>query len=286
MDRILMHQIKDYLKSFLRPHNLLSIPQIVEKPFGENVLVLSPHFDDDIFGCGGTLYKHSLSGDQITIVYFTDGREGDPSVPDKALVEKRRKEEARTATALLGIANLVFLDQPDTKLKPTPPLIEKLAEVFTLTRPNLIYLPSFLDNHIDHLALNKIFLLLSAVVDVICCNICAYEIWTPLLPNIVVDITAVISQKRLAAEQYGSQIKQVDYVNTILALNRYRSITVLQGHGYAEAFLYTSAQEYINLLQSLHLERRIFIDRKFLRPIRKLFQLIRYPKNCSTLLSY
>lgn len=273
MNRTLRIQVKDYIKSFFRPVNLMTIPDIVEKPKGNNVLVLSPHFDDDIFGCGGTLYKHALSGDRISIVYFTDGREGNPSISDKTVVEKMRKEEAKKATSILKISNLLFLDQPDSKLKPNSALIKKLDDILSMIKPDLIYIPSFLDNHIDHFELNRIFLHLSSVVD-FNCNVCAYELWTPLLPNIVVDISQVISKKREAAEQYQSQIKQVDYVNTMLALNRYRSITVLKGQGYAEAFFYTSSEEYINILRNLQLERRSFIDRKFLKPFRKILKII------------
>lgn len=263
------NNIRDYIKGFVRPKNLLFVPEVVEKPTGNNVLVLSPHFDDDIFGCGGTLCKHILSGNKVTIVYFTDGREGDPSCPDKGLVEKTRKEEAGKATSLLGINDLIFLDQPETMLKPVPSVIKSLGEIITTIRPDLVYLPVFAEAHIDHLELNRIFLLLSSEVD-LNFNVCAYEVWTPLIPNIIVDISDVVTRKKEAMEQYVSQIRRIDYVNTVLALNRYRSISALKGQGYAEAFLCLPSREYIKILKEIQIDRRTFIDGKYLAWIRKM----------------
>ena len=258
-DRMIFLQIKDYVKSFLRPNNLIYRPKVVDKPEGKKILVLSPHFDDDVIGCGGTLHKHILSGDEVTVIYFTDGREGDPDNPDKNLVETIRKEEARRATGILGIKNLIFLDEPDTQLKANKKLLRTLAEIFDKLRPDLVYLPSFVENHIDHLELNRIFFRLVKQLNREF-NVCAYEAWTPVPPNIIVDIGQVISKKEQALKEYKSQIKQVDYVNTTLALNRYRSVMNLQGRSYAEAFFFTTCKEYVDLMEELRLDKKIFIN--------------------------
>ncbi|MEW6095987.1 MAG: PIG-L family deacetylase [bacterium] len=261
LNRILSQQIKDYIKTFLRPKNLIFCPKVVDKPDGDNILALSPHFDDDVIGCGGTLHKHILGKDKVTIVYFTDGRAGDPSFEDKELLEKTRKQEAIAATKILGIENLIFLDEPETKLKSNKNLINRLSGIFNQINPNLVYLPWFLDNHIDHFELNRIFLDLSKNVK-FDFNICAYGVWTPLIPNIVVDIKNVISKKEEALKEYKTQIKQVDYLTTTLALNKYHSITNLKGRSYAEVFLYTLVKDYLNLMNGLNLNKRIFINLK------------------------
>jgi len=278
VNRVLGRQIKDYLKGFIRPRDLVSVPAVVDKPEGSRVLVLSPHFDDDVFGCGGTLYKHVLAQDSVAVVYLTDGREGDPSVPDKRLVEETRKEEARRATAILGIDRLIFLDQPDGRLRPTARLIDRLAEIVSSEQPDLIYLPSFLENHIDHFEVSRILLALAAKIRLEC-NVCAYEAWTPLLPNIVVDITDVIEKKKEAAQQYVSQLKQVDYLNAVVGLNRYRSVYVMRGRGYAEAFLFASFKRYVRLMKRLGLGRpRYFFDRKHKEILKEMVGLIKRGK--------
>lgn len=267
MNRTLVLQLKDYARSFFRPVNLLSVPDLVERPPGSNIVVLSPHFDDDVLGCGGTLYKHARAGERITIVYLTDGRQGDPACPDKKQVERTRKEEARRATGILGIDSLVFLDQPETNLRPVPCVVEQVADLLATLRPDLIYLPSFLENHVDHFEANRILLRAASALSP-SCGICAYECWTPLLPNLLVNITEVLSKKREAAEQYVSQNRQVNYVDTILGLNRYRSVSLLEGRGYAEAFLFAPAREYLALLRRLGVAHRALIDRRALTLLR------------------
>ena len=37
------------------------------------VLVLAPHMDDEVIGCGGSLIKHNEAGDSIDVIYFTNG---------------------------------------------------------------------------------------------------------------------------------------------------------------------------------------------------------------------
>jgi LmbE family N-acetylglucosaminyl deacetylase len=258
-DRLLFLQLKDYVKSFLRPHNLICLPKVVDKPEGKRVLVLSPHFDDDVIGCGGTLHKHILAGDEVTVIYFTDGREGDPDFSNKEMLEAVRKEEARRATGILGIGNLIFLDEPETRLKANKRLLRILSDIFNKLAPDLVYLPSFIENHIDHLELNRIFFRLLRQLNMEF-NVCAYEAWSPISPNIIVDIGQVIAKKEQALKEYKSQTRQVDYVNTTLALNRYRSAMNLHGRSYAEAFLFATSKEYIDLIKKLRLDKRLFID--------------------------
>ncbi len=265
-DRLLFLQIKDFIKSFLRPYNLICCPKVVDKPEGKKIVVLSPHFDDDVIGCGGTLHKHILSGDDVTVIYFTDGREGDPDNPDKNLVEATRKEEARRATTILGIKNLIFLNEPETKLKANKKLLRTLSDIFESLRPDLVYLPSFMENHIDHLEVNRIFYLLVKQLNMEF-NVCAYEAWTPIPPNIIVDIGQVIEKKEQAIKEHKSQIKQVDYVNVTLGLNRYRSAMNLHGRSYAEAFFCVTCKKYVGLIKYLGLNKRVFIN-----DIRKSFR--------------
>jgi LmbE family N-acetylglucosaminyl deacetylase len=260
----LKQQLKDYLRTFIRPDNLITYPDLIERPPGSRIVVLSPHFDDDVIGCGGTLYRHVKGGDSVTVVYLTDGREGDPSFTDTGLLSMTRKEEARRATKILGIHDLIFIDEPETKLSATGSLITKLDGLLNEIKPDLIYIPSFLDNHIDHFEVNRILLRLRKQLSYIC-NVAAYEVWTPLLPNVLVDITSVAQIKEEALRQYTTQLRQVDYAGTTLALNRFRSAVHLRGKGYAEAFLVVSLKEYAGLMEGLKLSERVFISRGVVR---------------------
>ncbi|HYC62641.1 MAG TPA: PIG-L family deacetylase, partial [Thermoanaerobaculia bacterium] len=75
---------------------------------GERLLVLAPHPDDEVIGCGGVVAQHLREGRAVRIVIATDGAEaGDAS---------SREEESRRALSLLGDADLHFLRIPDRTL--------------------------------------------------------------------------------------------------------------------------------------------------------------------------
>lgn len=228
----------------------LFAPRKITELGRNRVLVLSPHFDDDIIGCAGALYKHVLNGDKVTVVYFTDGTRIYHR-KEKQLFAGIRKEEAKKATRIIGISELIFLDEPEGRLKASPKLITRLTKIIREKSPTLIYLPWFLDNHIDHIIVNEIFLKSGERIKEKF-NCCAYEVWTPLMPNCIVDISEHISKKEEALKQFRSQLKHIDYVRTTLGLNKYRTIANLKGKGYAEAFLKLSRNEYIKLMRNTH----------------------------------
>ena len=240
-------------------------PQVIDDFSVGCVLVLAPHMDDEVIGCGGTIRKHVMAGAQATVVYMTDGRRGGPQFvgagrdhrqeieAPSALVE-RRKAEAQCGARILGIHETMFLDRADGELEADEPTVEALRRILLQTRPDVIYLPSVLDTHPDHWATNLVFS--KAIGDAgmpdgwqpVCRE---YEVWTPLLPNRLVNITDVFDTKIEALKQHESQIAQVDYVHVTQGLNAYRSMNHLGGRGFAEAFAQRRPKEHRALLDRL-----------------------------------
>ncbi|MEZ4942241.1 MAG: PIG-L family deacetylase [Saprospiraceae bacterium] len=220
----------------------------IENLEGPNVLVLSPHPDDDIFGCGGTLAKHKNLGHTVKIVYLCNGDKGCDKTNKTGIVEIRR-QEAITAAALLGIkaADLIFLNCPDEQLKPVESLTGQIRDLIGAFSPDLIYLPSFLDNHPDHWNTNLI-LQATGVKGV---NICAFEVWTPIIPNRLVDISAFAALKRKAMLAHQSQLQQLDYQQAVFGLNQYRAkLYSKKAMDYAEAFLFMPVEHYVGLYRA------------------------------------
>lgn len=230
-----------------------------------NVLVLAPHMDDEVLGCGGILRLHALAGAQITVIFMTDGSKGNPELYRGGLADEviaarerdlcsERRNESGKAAAIIGIDELVFLDRPDGGLQASPEVVERVLGIILERRPQIIYHPSIFDLHPDHWATNRI---LHAATEV-----CAgrddwqpvyrgYEVWTPAVINRVADISEVIQTKQDAVAQFGSQLAHTDFARTILGLNAYRSLYHASGHGYAEAFHESLPALYSALLQQL-----------------------------------
>jgi len=265
MERIHGKQLKDFINTFFRPENLMYAPKWVECPPGRRVLVLSPHFDDETLSCGGTLAKHAADGASVTVVFMTDGKAGDYLNPDKEAVMNIRKAEARAACDLLGIRKLVMLDEPETELKSHPALIRRLTVLFREERPDVVYLPTFLDNHIDHLNVNRVFADLLASLGEVDFTVNAYEGWTAIVPNLLVDITDVIDLKRSAIRKYASQLKYVDYEKGSVGLNAFRGAGYVGRERYAEGFLSLTAKQYMALFQSCSMKDVKYLDKRLKR---------------------
>ena len=241
-----------YLKAFGLLRTIKYKRALMWEPGDERVLVLAPHMDDEVIGCGGTLHRHVQRGGEITVVYLTDGRYGGQIPPEAKSHEltQVRRAEAQQALATLGIQNALFLNAEETQLATTPALSHLLREILTTLRPHLVYLPFFWEEHPDHRAANQ--LLLDAVAHGNLHFDCyAYEVWTPLSPNCLVEITSVVEIKRQALQCYQSQLIEDDYVHTTMGLNAYRSGALLDGKGgFVEAFFTAPLHLYQKLYQS------------------------------------
>lgn len=259
MPRPLLSYLSRMARPYLRSYGLLTTAKIFNRsamvwtPADETVVVLAPHMDDEVIGCGGSLAHHVASGAQVTAIFFTDGRDGG-RIPDaladgiasRDALAAIRKREAHAALAALGISNAVFFDGVDCQVLATPGLADRLREQLLRIRPEIVYLPFFLEEHPDHRAISHLLRAATQNTDLrFRCH--GYEVWTPLFPNCLVNIDATVERKRRAIAQYRSQIADTDYVHTAFGLNAYRSGALLGQCRYAEAFCALSLPDYMEL---------------------------------------
>src|SRR5438128_12463190 len=86
-----------------------AIPYEAHDLRGERLLVLAPHPDDEVIGCGGLLAHHLHDGRPTRVVIVTDGAEaGDAAV---------REDESRQGLAIIGGTTAQFLHLHDRKLQ-------------------------------------------------------------------------------------------------------------------------------------------------------------------------
>jgi N-acetylglucosamine malate deacetylase 1 len=265
LSRWLMKRLGRATVRYLKFHGLLKAnkhnPAIVWKPEGGRIVVLAPHMDDEIIGCGGTLYKHILKGAVVTVVYMTDGRYGGKLPPPPAGEQSRRQEtnlvairrqEALLAMETLGIQSGIFLNAEDGQLSSAHDLPNRVRQILHSVQPHLVYLPFFLEEHPDHRAVTQI-LLDATEGSGLGFDCCGYEVWTPLFPNCLVEINEVVGMKKQALQRYQSQLLGNDYLHAVLGLNAYRSIALPEKHGgFVEAFFLAPLQEYRELYKAYY----------------------------------
>jgi LmbE family N-acetylglucosaminyl deacetylase len=255
-----MRALSRAARPYLKAHGLLRVTKAFNKsalawePANERVVVLAPHMDDEIIGCGGTLTRHVAHGADVTVVFLTDGRHGgalsESQLAQGLTIASIRKAEAHRALAEVGVRKIVFLDAEDGKLGDTPEMSGKLREVLVQARPDIVYVPFFLEEHPDHRAASP---LLAAAVNntTLSFHVHGYEVWTPLFPNCFVPIDDVVETKRAALQHYASQLADADYLHTSFGLNAYRSSALIDRKcHFAEAFCVLPLQEYLEMYRS------------------------------------
>ena len=203
---------------------------------GRKVLVLAPHPDDETIGCGGSLCLHRKANDPVKIVFLTNGAKGDWSGKrSRETIVAIRKGEAGEACKQMGVEDLEFWGFEDRGLAEAEGVLAHVIDLLNLFRPGIVYSPSLWEFHPDHRAAS--FLLCKAASR--CAfdfDIFFYEVGQPLRPNCLVDITTVLDTKLRATQAYRSQLETKPYGEILLALNRFRSLTLSSKVTHAEAF--------------------------------------------------
>lgn len=230
----------------LRTSKVFHRSALVWDPADERVLVLAPHMDDETLGCGGALALHASRGATIKIVFLTDGAaEGALTAEARRERHDVRRAEGREATRVLGVEDVEFHDAPDGALASWPQSAVRLRGILESFRPQIVYLPHFVEEHPDHRATSAV---LAAACEGLAANFqcLGYEVWTPLFPNCLVNIDDVVERKRQAIERYPSQLADADYAHTVMGLAAYRSAAMQGGTcRFAEAFCSLPVDEYL-----------------------------------------
>lgn len=162
------------------------------------VLVVAPHPDDEVLGCGGMLALHTQRGDTVRVIICTNGAGVDA---DAALAE-RRHTECVAACSELGVDDVRFLDFADGGLEASEDFASRLADEAARYAPELVYAPSKREYHADHRAAAE------AARDAVRgtpARILFYGVNAPVRCDLLFDTTAVVERKRAALAKHVSQ---------------------------------------------------------------------------------
>mgnify|MGYP001178478570 CR=1 FL=1 len=120
----------------------------------KKLLIICCHPDDEVLGCGASIYKFSKNFN-IHCIYLTNGGTNRPKESIKNNIKSINKVKK-----ILGIKKIYLGNFPDNQLDTVNILkltqfVEKIVEVF---KPELIFTHSSKDLNIDHQICNKVTL--------------------------------------------------------------------------------------------------------------------------------
>lgn len=113
------------------------------------VLVVAPHADDESLGCGGTLLKHLLSGDELHWLLVT-GMSSESGFPLERIAA--RAAEIKEVGERYGFSSITELMFPPARLGELSEseLIGRISEAILQIRPEVVYTVYRNDAHSDH----------------------------------------------------------------------------------------------------------------------------------------
>jgi len=187
----------------------------------QRLLVIAPHSDDEILGCGGLISKVKNQGGKVFVLIFNLGFEKD----DTKESQEKRKNEVKEAMNTLKVDDYHLVhDQPDNNrdldIEPLHSLIEIIESTSNVSlekiAPTIVAIPTIFSHHQDHVHVHHACIAALRPISTPVSNIVlSYEApehsrWSSsgvFEPNLFVEIDDVIENKIMAFSKYQSQIR-------------------------------------------------------------------------------
>lgn len=122
----------------------------------KNILVIAPHADDEVLGCGATMAKYAAQGCNVYVLIATNASVGAPELFSPELISQVRSE-ALQAHKMLGVKETRFLELPAPMLDQYPgfKITGELLPVIRELDIDTVFIPHRGDCHKDHKAIHE-----------------------------------------------------------------------------------------------------------------------------------
>ena len=200
-----------------------------------NILVISPHPDDETLGAGGTILRYVDEGNNVFWLNVTNMM---PEYGYEADIVKKRLGEIEKVKSALGIKKLFDLKLKPASLDtyPKSEIIQKMKPIFEEVKPEIVILPYMHDAHSDHkvvfdtaYACTKSFRA-PYIKKILCMEVISETNYSnpeyEFKPNYYVDISDYIDKKTEIASIYSSEMSLPPFPRSIDAI---RSLSVYRG---------------------------------------------------------
>lgn len=214
----------------------------------KNILVIAPHPDDEILGCGGTMLKSIREGNNVYVCVVTHAEP--PIYPKDASLPIQAT--ARACHQWMGVKKTIFLDFPTVMLETIDryKINNAILNVINETKADAVFIPHYGDMQKDHQIVADACMVsvrpkyAHRVTEVYGYETMSETAWNApniqneFIPNVFVDISDYLFSKLEAMKYYKSQLSpfpDARSLKAIEALARYRG--ALMHMEAAEAFM-------------------------------------------------
>ena len=138
-----------------------------------DLLLIVPHPDDEVFGCGALFARMAAHGRRVATLTLTRGRAGRSlELCSRQELPAVREKELRASLAALGVEDVTIFDHPDfvpddkrgipphpgLQSLPAEELVPEIAEVIDRVRPRVLltFPPNGSNGHPDHVTTHRL----------------------------------------------------------------------------------------------------------------------------------
>ncbi len=212
------------------------------------VLVIAPHMDDEVLGCGGTISRHTENGDELSVCFIAHRVYNHKFDKTRNDIEK---QHAIKAKEVLSYKEAVFFELNDERLDACiQDILIPLEDYILKTKPDIVYCPFRGDNNQDHRAVfDAVRVAVRPSSATFVKRLLMYEVpssteqspslqESAFLPNCYVNITGDIDRKIEAFRCYETEKRVYPHPRSedaLRVLAQKRGIEI--GFQYAEAFM-------------------------------------------------
>ncbi len=170
---------------------------------GSRILLVAPHPDDEVLGCGGTVSLAAGAGAHVHVVVLASGS---PGIDGDATPEQR-VAEARAACGLLGLSPPTLMGATSADVRRDPRAWgQRIARVFPEHEFEVVLAPWPLERHATHRA--TLLAALHGAPSRQATRWFGYGVWDPIPAGpqtVEVDVTTARAGKTRALAAHASQ---------------------------------------------------------------------------------
>lgn len=191
------------------------------------VLIIAPHPDDEVLGCGGIIKKYTKKGEEVYLCIVTKAYTPDWS---EDFIENRKKE-IECSVKNLGIKEIIFLELPTVKLDTIPQkeLNDSISKCVQKIKPDVLFIPFYGDINKDHKLVSEASLIAARpkpgfyIKKVYCYEIPSETDWAKpaqkiedvFAPNFYEDISDFLDDKLKTMQCYKSELKDYPHPRSL-----------------------------------------------------------------------